>query len=117
MICDDDKAILELIEIVLADSGYRVIAEQNSLNLYDLIAREKPDLLLLDLWMPLLSGDQVLMHLRSNPETKDLPVIVLSASTNGHKVANEAGANDYLAKPFDIDELLYHIENILTVPI
>jgi DNA-binding response OmpR family regulator len=117
MICDDDKAILELIEIVLADSGYRVIAEQNSLNLYDLIAREKPDLLLLDLWMPLLSGDQVLMHLRSNPETMELPVIVLSASTNGHKVANEAGANDYLAKPFDIDELLYHIENILTVPI
>jgi CheY-like chemotaxis protein len=117
MICDDDAGILEMIVIILEDSGYHVIAEQNSVNLYQLIELEKPALLLLDLWMPVLSGDQVLMHLRSNPETQDLPVIVLSASTDGAKIAKDAGANGYIAKPFDIDDLLDRIENILAIPI
>jgi CheY-like chemotaxis protein len=117
MICDDDAGILEMIVIILEDSGYHVIAEQNSVNLYQLIELEKPALLLLDLWMPVLSGDQVLMHLRSNPETQDLPVIVLSASTDGAKIAKDAGANGYIAKPFDIDDLLDRVENILAIPI
>lgn len=116
MVCDDDQGILEMMEIILEDSGYRVVAEQNSLNLYRLIEQEKPALLLLDLWMPVLSGDQVLLHLRSNPNTHELPVIVLSASTNGPKIAREAGANGYVAKPFDIDDLLNCIDNLLTVP-
>jgi CheY-like chemotaxis protein len=86
------------------------------LNLYSLIEKEKPDLLLLDLWMPLLSGDQVLLHLRSEPPTKALPVIVLSASTDGPEIAFKAGATDYIAKPFDIDNLLDVIDAILAVP-
>jgi DNA-binding response OmpR family regulator len=102
IICDDDEGILEMLAIILEDSGYNVIAEQNSLNLYNLIEQKKPDLLLLDLWMPVLSGDQVLLHLRSQPATKMLPVIVLSASTDGPEIASKAGATDYIAKPFDI---------------
>jgi DNA-binding response OmpR family regulator len=113
IICDDDEGILEMLAIILEDSGYNVVAEQNSLNLYELIEREKPDLLLLDLWMPVLSGDQVLLHLRSQPETKSLPVIVLSASTDGPEIASKAGATDYIAKPFDIDHLLDGIDGIL----
>jgi DNA-binding response OmpR family regulator len=114
IICDDDEGILEMLAIILEDSGYNVIAEQNSLNLYNLIEQKKPDLLLLDLWMPVLSGDQVLLHLRSQPATKTLPVIVLSASTDGPEIASKAGATDYIAKPFDIDQLLTGINGILT---
>ena len=115
MICDDDAGILEMLAIILEDSGYQVIAEQNSLNLYSLIEKTMPDLLLLDLWMPVLSGDQVLVHLRSQPETAGLPVIVLSASTDGAEIASKAGATGYIAKPFDIDHLLDGIEGVLTV--
>ena len=116
MICDDDAGILEMLAIILEDSGYQVIAEQNSLNLYSLIEKTMPDLLLLDLWMPVLSGDQVLVHLRSQPETATLPVIVLSASTDGPEIASKAGATSYIAKPFDIDHLLDGIEGVLSVP-
>jgi CheY-like chemotaxis protein len=113
LVCDDDEGILDMVSFVLEDSGFEVIPESNSLNVYNLIKKEKPDLLLLDLWMPVLSGDQVLKMLRSNPETKDLPVIVISASTEGQKIAQEAGASAFIAKPFDIDQLINRVELIL----
>ncbi len=113
LVCDDDEGILDMVSFVLEDSGFAVIPESNSLNVSSLIEKEKPDLLLLDLWMPVLSGDQVLKMLRSNPETKDLPVIVISASTEGQKIAQEAGASAFIAKPFDIDQLINKVETIL----
>jgi CheY-like chemotaxis protein len=113
LVCDDDEGILDMVSFVLEDSGFEVIPESNSLNVYNLIEKEKPDLLLLDLWMPVLSGDQVLKILRSNPKTKYLPVIVISASTEGQKIAQEAGASAFIAKPFDIDQLINRVELIL----
>lgn len=110
MICDDDEGILDMLGIVLEDIGYHTIQVQNSLNIYDSIAKEHPDLILLDLWMPVLSGDQVLKSLRNNPETKQLPVIIISASQDGKKIADDAGANDFMAKPFDLDYLLVKIQ-------
>jgi len=113
LVCDDDEGILDMLSFILEDSGYKVIPERNSMNLYSLIEKEQPDLLLLDLWMPVLSGDQVLRVLKNNPETKSLPVIVVSASTEGKKIADEAGANDFLAKPFDIDQLVGRVQHML----
>jgi DNA-binding NtrC family response regulator len=113
LICDDDEGILEMLMIVLEDTGYNIIAEQNSLNLYALIEKEQPALLLLDLWMPVLSGDQVLKHLKSSPDTSNLPVLVFSASTDGREIASRAGATNFIAKPFDIDHLLGSIDDIL----
>lgn len=113
IICDDDEGILDMLTLVLEDSGYQVIAEANSLNLYQLIETEQPDLLLVDLWMPVLSGDQVVRRLKANVDTKNLPVIVISASTDGHKIAAEAGADSYIAKPFDIDELVDTVQSYL----
>ncbi|PWK79262.1 two-component system response regulator MtrA [Mucilaginibacter oryzae] len=110
MICDDDEGILDMLEIVLEGSGYTIIPVQNSLHIYDVIEREHPDLLLLDLWMPVLSGDQVLRSLRKNPQTNQLPVIVISASRDGQQIAADAGATDFMAKPFDLDFLLKKIE-------
>ncbi len=110
LICDDDEGILDMLEIVLEGSGYHTIPVQNSLNLYDVIERENPDLLLLDLWMPVLSGDQVLISLRKNPQTKQLPVIVISASRDGEQIAADAGANEFMPKPFDLDYLLEKIK-------
>lgn len=113
LICDDDEGILDMLTLVLEDSGYQVIAEANSLNLHQLIETEQPDLLLVDLWMPVLSGDQVVRRLKSNADTKILPVIVISASTDGQKIATEAGADCYISKPFDIDELVGTVQDFL----
>jgi CheY-like chemotaxis protein len=113
LICDDDEGILEMLEMVLEDSGYTIIPERNSLNLYTLIEKEQPDLLLLDLWMPVLSGDQVLRTLKNNPDTKNMPVIVISASTEGQRIAADAGANEFVAKPFDVAKLITKVQTLL----
>lgn len=113
LICDDDEGILDLIAFVLEDAGFEPIAEVNSLNVSKVIEKEHPDLLLLDLWMPVLSGDQVLKMLKNNPETSSLPVIVISASIEGKDIAAKAGANDFIAKPFDISQLVNSINHVL----
>lgn len=113
LICDDDEGILELLVLVLEDEGFEVIAEQNSLNIYKLIERERPDLILLDMWMPVLSGDQILKTLKKNPETQDVPVIIISASTEGKRIADAAGANHFISKPFDVDNLVNSISGLI----
>jgi len=113
LICDDDEGILDLLTLVFTDAGYDTVAEIKSLNVAAAINREKPDLLILDLWMPVLSGDQVLRALRNGLHTKDLPVIVISASSDGLPIAMNAGATDFLAKPFDLNDLLQRTKNLL----
>lgn len=113
LICDDDEGILDLLEMVLGEEGYTTIGESNSLNVPGVIRRERPDLLLLDLWMPVLSGDQVLRNIRLEPETRQLPVIVISASRDGCTLAMNAGATDFVAKPFDLDQLVGKMKNLL----
>lgn len=110
MICDDDEGISDMLEIILEEAGFSTFTEQNSLNIFDSIAIYKPDVLLLDLWMPVLSGDQVLLRLRKDDKTQALPVIVISASPDGRSVALNAGASRFLAKPFDLDHLIELID-------
>lgn len=109
LVCDDDTGILEMLELALESDDTVIITESNSLNVIPLIEKEKPDLILLDLWMPVLSGDQILRALRKQTDTQSLPVIIISASLDGAKIARENGANDFLAKPFDIDELFNRV--------
>ncbi|MCJ8209253.1 response regulator [Mucilaginibacter sp. RS28] len=109
LVCDDDTGILEMLELALESDETVIITESNSLNVIPLIEKEKPDLILLDLWMPVLSGDQILRAIRQQTDTQSLPVIIISASLDGAKIARENGANDFLAKPFDIDELFNRV--------
>lgn len=113
MICDDDQGILDVLQMFLELEGFTVFPEINSTNLIKEIKKNEPDLLLLDLWMPLLSGDQVLKIIRNTAEIKNLPVIVLSASVDGSAIAAEIGANDFIPKPFDLEEISVKINDIL----
>ncbi|MNK33555.1 Response regulator MprA [compost metagenome] len=113
MICDDDHGILEVLEMMLEIEGFTVFRESNSTNLLSEIKRTSPDLLLMDLWMPVLSGDQILKVIRTSEEFKNLPVIILSASVDGREIANNAGANGFIPKPFNMDEMIVDINNML----
>lgn len=110
LICDDDEGILDMLSLLLEESGFETLPLTNSLLIFDTIRQQQPDLVLLDLWMPVLSGDQVLRTLRKNNETHHLPVIVISASREGQTIAAEAGADDYVAKPFDLELLLSKVK-------
>jgi DNA-binding response OmpR family regulator len=105
MICDDDTGILEMMEMIICEYGFDAFTESNSLNVLNGLEREKPDLLLLDIWMPLLSGDQVLKNIKADLQFAELPVIMYSASSEGLAIAQSAGADGYIAKPFDLDDL------------
>lgn len=113
LICDDDEGIIDMLTFILEDTGHEIIPETNSLNVKSILAFERPDLVVLDLWMPVLSGDQVLKTIRTNPATTALPVIVISASRDGAEIAKDAGATDFLAKPFDVDDLLEKVNSYL----
>ena len=113
LVCDDEQEILDITQLILEDSGYEVTALINSNDVISYIEKQQPDILLIDLWMPGMSGDQVIAQLRTNANITDLPIIVISASTDGRQVAFAAGADDFLDKPYDIDTLLAMVEKHL----
>lgn len=113
LICDDDESILEILCLILNNFGFNVISEKNSLNIFSMVERSQPDLLLVDLWMPALNGDQVIRHLKNYPTTRTLPVILISASPGAQDIAAETGADGFLAKPFQLHELIGLIKSKL----
>lgn len=110
-ICDDDSTIVDMLQMLLEMSGYDTIIEVNSLNALEVIKASRPDVILSDIWMPLLSGDELIKKIRQDQELKDIFIISISASKDGKDVALQAGADCFIAKPFDINELLEAIEN------
>jgi DNA-binding response OmpR family regulator len=108
IIADDDPGILDAIEIMLNYEGYIVNTTLNGATLLD-IEDNFPDLILLDIWMSGTDGIDICKKLKVKPSMKNIPVILISASQDIEKSASEAGADDFLAKPFDINELLTKI--------
>lgn len=109
IICDDDKGIVDMLETILEMEGFQVITQTNSLHVYDDIVKEQANILVIDLWMPIISGDLVIKRVKENKSLEDLYVICISASQDGDEIALDAGADMFLAKPFDIYTLLDHI--------
>jgi len=113
LICDDEQEILDITRLILEDSGHKVLATVNSNTVASLVEKEQPDVLLIDLWMPGMSGDQVVRQLRKNESLSHIPIIVISASKEGKEIAYAAGADDFLEKPYDIDALVAIVEKQL----
>jgi len=114
LVCDDDKDILEMLEVALEVNGFDVVSEGDSTLVIGAIEKAKPDAVLLDLWMPLMSGDEIVRKLRADGKNKNLPVVVISASQDGKDVAMKAGADYYLEKPFDVDKLVSCLQTAMT---
>lgn len=113
LVCDDDQGIVDVLEVMLEMQGFTPITEIDSTKVIKKIHENKPDLILLDLWMPLISGEQILRSIRSIADLKDIPVIVFSASVEGDAIAFEAGADSFIAKPFDMNEIISKINLLL----
>jgi CheY-like chemotaxis protein len=112
MIADDDPAILDAVGIMLEFEGYDVQSISNGADLFGLTG-QFPDLLLLDIWMSGSDGRDICKYLKQNPDTCKIPVVLVSASKDIERSAIEAGADDFLAKPFDMDDLIKKIERQL----
>ena len=112
---DDDVDILDLLEISLDSDGYNVITAVNGLDAIKKAKSHVPDLILLDLMMPKMDGFEVIDNLRSNSQTRAIPVIMLTARAliNEKLQGLDAGADDYITKPFDLKELTARIKAVL----
>lgn len=103
LVVDDEERVREMLSFRLKLFGYQVVEASNGQEALDVAAREKPDLVLLDIMMPGLDGFQVCSRLRRNEATKDIPVVVLTAKADAKDVtrAVNSGASDYVVKPYD----------------
>lgn len=110
LIIDDDPGIQEAIKAILEFGGYEVLITDQSDYLFNLSKDNLPGVILLDLLLSGISGKEVARRIKNNSDTKSIPVIMLSAHPSASKAALDSGADDFLAKPFDMDVLLEKIK-------
>ncbi|MFH1906032.1 MAG: response regulator [Chloroflexota bacterium] len=117
VLCIEDEAeMIDLIRLILGRRGFEVKGANGGLEGLEMIRKEKPDLVLLDLMMPDLDGWEVYQQMKADEATRDIPVIVVTAKAQSiDKVLglHIAKVDDYIAKPFSPQELLASIDNVL----
>jgi len=111
-LADDDPGILDAVGMMLTMEGYEVNATLNGNTVLE-FQQGLPDIYVLDIWMSGSDGRELCKKLKSEALTQHIPVILISASNDLKRSAETAGADDFLAKPFDIDALLAKIETCL----
>ena len=114
---DDDSNNLALLEALLAPRGYETILAESGQAALEKAAAKPPDLILLDIMMPRMSGIEVLSRLRADEKTKAIPVVMVTAlkETEDKIKALEAGCDDFISKPFDKVELLARVKSMLKI--
>jgi len=115
LVVDDEVHIVHVVAIKLRNNGYEVISADNGAEAFELASKEKPDIIVTDYQMPIMSGLELVEKLRNCDETQDIPVIMLTAR---NFVISKEQQEDYriascLSKPFSPKELLANIEDVL----
>ena len=115
LIVDDEEDIIELIKYNLKNEGYNILTAITGEEAIKISKQARPDLMVLDLMLPGIDGLEVTRYLRNNGETKDMPIVMLTAKGEESDVVTglELGANDYISKPFSPRELTARIRAIL----
>jgi CheY-like chemotaxis protein len=105
IVADDDPAICDALQFMLEDEGYEVKTTVNGETIYKM-EKEFPDLLLLDIWMSGQDGREICRYLKKKDLTKNIPIIMISAARDIAESARASGADDFIEKPFVMDDLL-----------
>jgi len=115
LVVDDESDIVSTIQYRLKFCEFDVITASNGKEGLEKAANEKPDIILLDINMPVMDGHEMLERLKNRPDLKDTPVIMLTAYSDRKDIAKAAdlGIADYVTKPFDFTELMEKISNAL----
>ncbi len=115
LIAEDEPDIRELVAFLLRFAGYEVVAASNGEEAVQTAVREIPDLILMDVRMPRLTGYDACRMLKADPKMKDIPVVFLSAKGQESEIQTglDVGAEEYLLKPFSPDELTNRVRSLL----
>lgn len=117
LVVDDDSAIGEMLEMLLEMNGYEVIVSEEPGKTEENIVAHGIDLVLLDMLISGVNGTDVCARIRNDKTTKQVSILMMSALHDAGKRCKEAGANDFIAKPFEMDELLERINKCLNIGI
>jgi len=115
LVIDDDDQIRSLLEDVLQEEGFMVISSADTEEGYKKVVKSQPDLVILDVKIPRIGGIELCRLIRSNPQTKNIPVIMLTveSSETDKVIGLEMGADDYVTKPFNNKELVARVKSLL----
>lgn len=107
LVAEDDKAIIDVVKIILENEGYEVLTANQGEHVYKVVDEHAPDMIILDIWLFGEDGGQIAKTLKGKPHLQHIPLVMMSANNETEKITKEAGADDFLLKPFNIDDLLY----------
>lgn len=110
LIYDDDIETLNVCKVILQNKNYRVETFANCENIVDDIISVKPDVILMDLWIPKIGGENAISLMRDDVSMSHIPVILFSANDDIEKISRKIKANGYLKKPFDISIFMQTID-------
>jgi diguanylate cyclase (GGDEF)-like protein len=115
LVADDDSSTRALLDIALQEAGYDCVLAPDGRSALEQARAVRPDLIVLDIGMPLMTGDEVHRELRRDPRTRYIPVVFVTAKRTTREMAARLrnGADDYVSKPFDVDELVARIASAL----
>ncbi|MBZ9629247.1 response regulator [Salegentibacter sp. LM13S] len=113
LVVDDDSGIGEMLKTLLEFYGYEVDVTEKPLKAEELIQEKNIDIVLLDMLISGVDGTDVCAGIRQNPEISETPVLMMSALHDAGPKCKNAGANDFIAKPFEVEDLTEKIEKIL----
>ncbi len=113
LVVDDDPDLAAICSLILESEGYETSVASNGVDAYDKLSATRVDAVLLDVMMPVMDGLPVCRLLKSDPDTEQLPVIVMSASEKLREQARVAQADAVIAKPFNIDDLVLAVNKLV----
>jgi DNA-binding response OmpR family regulator len=110
LVAEDDKAIIEVVKIILENEGYEVLTADQGDTVYKAVDEYAPDMILLDIWLFGEDGGKIAKTIKAKANMKHIPLVMMSANNETEKITKEAGADDFLLKPFNIEDLLYMVK-------
>ena len=115
LVVDDDPGFVKLVDGVLNSNGYEVITAQEAPAGLEIAMKESPDLIVLDVMMPIINGYNICRLMKSNDKCKQIPIILLTSRSGEEdkKIGEEVGADAYLAKPLNTEMLLGKVKELL----
>jgi DNA-binding response OmpR family regulator len=114
-IADDDSGIVDAVSMMLEMVGYHVASTLNGEVVPAAVEKEHSDLILLDIWMSGHDGREICKNLKSNISTQNIPVLMISASRDVKQSALDAGADDFLEKPFEMEVMLNKVARLISI--
>lgn len=112
-IVEDDEGISEITSLILDDNGYESDAIKNVDQLFAKLEKEMPDLILLDIFLYNANGIDIAKKIKAGEKTKHIPIIIMSADTQIEMKIKDTGVDDFLKKPFELNEFISKIEKFL----